>query len=112
MIAAVEDVGMPSVSSGTSTPATAELLAASGPATPSIAPLPNSSGFFASFFSRKYERKVGISVPPAGSAPNGKPRNEPRSHGFHERPHSSRVIHSEPLIGMISAVRKSTRDAT
>ena len=34
---------MPMVSSGTSTPVKAALLAASGPATPSIAPWPNSS---------------------------------------------------------------------
>ena len=51
MIAAVAEVGSPSVSSGTSTPVTAELLVASGPATPSIAPLPNSSGCLLSFFS-------------------------------------------------------------
>ena len=51
MIAAVAEVGRPSVSSGTSMPATAALLAASGPATPSIAPLPNSSGFLARRFS-------------------------------------------------------------
>ena len=44
MIAAVADVGSPSVSSGTSVPENEALLAASGPATPSIAPLPNSSG--------------------------------------------------------------------
>ena len=50
-IAAVAEVGSPSVSSGTSTPAAAALLAASGPATPSIAPLPNSSGCLVSFFS-------------------------------------------------------------
>jgi len=50
-IAAVAEVGRPSASSGTSTPATAALLAASGPATPSMAPWPNSRGFFASFFS-------------------------------------------------------------
>ena len=42
---------MPSVSSGTSTPVAEALLAASGPATPSIAPLPNSSGCLVSFFS-------------------------------------------------------------
>ena len=36
--AAVADDGRPNVSSGTSTPAAAALLAASGPATPSIAP--------------------------------------------------------------------------
>ena len=44
MIAAVAEVGRPSVSSGTSVPANDALLAASGPATPSIAPSPNSSG--------------------------------------------------------------------
>jgi len=42
-MAAVAEVGMPIVSSGTSTPVKAALLAASGPATPSIAPWPNSS---------------------------------------------------------------------
>ena len=43
---------MPSVSKGTSVAVTAELLAASGPATPSMAPVvPNSSGCFDSFFS-------------------------------------------------------------
>ena len=51
MIAAVAEVGRPSVSSGTSVPAAEALLAASGPATPSIAPLPNSSGCLDSFFS-------------------------------------------------------------
>ena len=47
--AAVADVGSPSVSSGTSDPAAEALLAASGPATPSIAPCPNSSGWRDSF---------------------------------------------------------------
>ena len=43
MMAAVALVGRPSVSIGTSTPAAAALFAASGPATPSIAPVvPNS----------------------------------------------------------------------
>ena len=51
MMAAVAEVGRPSVSSGTSVPAAEALLAASGPATPSMAPWPNSSGCFASFFS-------------------------------------------------------------
>jgi hypothetical protein len=44
MMAAVAEVGRPKVSIGTSTPAAEALLAASGPATPSIAPLPNSCG--------------------------------------------------------------------
>ncbi len=43
---------MPSVNSGTSVAVTAELLAASGPATPSMAPVvPNSLAFLLSFFS-------------------------------------------------------------
>jgi hypothetical protein len=45
MIAAVAEVGMPSVSNGTSVPLNDALFAASGPATPSIAPLPNCSGW-------------------------------------------------------------------
>ena len=96
MIAAVAVVGRPSASSGTSVPAAAALLAASGPATPSIAPRPNSSRSRARRFSSAYERNVGISAPPAGSVPSGNPIAAPRSHGFHERDHSSRVIHSEP----------------
>src|SRR5262245_32418878 len=104
MIAAVAEVGRPRVSIGTSTPAADALLAASGPATPSIAPLPNSSGFFDSFFSVKYDRKVGTSAPPAGSAPIGKPMKAPRNHAFHERAQSSRDSHSEPLIGRISSL--------
>ena len=43
MTAAVAVTGRPSASSGTNVPAAEALLAASGPATPSIAPLPNSS---------------------------------------------------------------------
>ena len=96
-------VGRPSASSGTSVPAAAALLAASGPATPSMAPWPNSLGSRASRRSTAYERNVGISAPPAGSAPSGKPIAAPRSHGFHDRAHSSRVIHSDPRSGTISA---------
>ena len=51
MIAAVADVGKPSVNNGISAVVTDALFAASGAATPSIAPAPNSSGCFASFFS-------------------------------------------------------------
>ncbi len=97
MIAAVALVGRPSVSSGTSVPAAEALFAASGPATPSIAPCPNSSGCLASAFSVEYDRKVPISAPPAGIAPIGKPMSVPRSQGFHDRDQSSRVIHTEPL---------------
>ncbi len=51
MIAAVAVVGRPSVRSGTSVPAAEALFEASGPATPSMAPWPNSSGFLAKVFS-------------------------------------------------------------
>ena len=51
MIAAVALVGRPRDSIGTSVPAAEALLAASGPATPSMAPLPNSSGCLESRFS-------------------------------------------------------------
>ena len=44
--------GMPSVISGMNAPPAAALLAASGPATPSIAPLPKRSGVRDIFFSR------------------------------------------------------------
>ena len=43
--------GMPSVSIGMNEVCAAALLALSGPATPSIMPLPNFSGVFESFFS-------------------------------------------------------------
>ena len=43
--------GRPSVSSGMNEVCAAALLAASGPATPSMAPFPNLSGSFDSFFS-------------------------------------------------------------
>jgi hypothetical protein len=44
MIAVVPDPGSPSPSRGTIAPAALALLAASGPATPSMAPRPNSCG--------------------------------------------------------------------
>lgn len=44
-------VGMPKVSMGMNDVCAPALLAASGAATPSMAPLPNASGVFESFFS-------------------------------------------------------------
>ena len=64
-----------------------------------MAPWPNSSGRDDSRFSIAYDISVGNSAPPAGSAPIGKPMAVPRNHGFHDRRHSSRVIHSEPRTG-------------
>jgi hypothetical protein len=60
--------------------------------------LPNCSGCFESFFSTAYERKVGISEPPAGIVPNGKPIAVARNHAGHERFQSSTDIMIEPDI--------------
>ena len=46
---------------------------------------------------------MGISAPPAGIAPNGKPMTVPRSHGFQERFQSSLRIHGTPT-GMVAGV--------
>jgi hypothetical protein len=51
MIAVELDPGTPSVKSGTMAPVEAALLADSGPATPSIAPLPKRSGVLETRFS-------------------------------------------------------------
>ncbi len=51
-IAITEFAGMPRVKSGIKAPPVAALFAASGPATPSMAPVPNFSGCLEIFFSR------------------------------------------------------------
>ena len=51
MIATVAEVGMPRVNSGIIDDTASALFAASGPATPSTAPVPNSCGRLESFFS-------------------------------------------------------------
>jgi len=82
-----------------SEPVALALLAASGPATPSMAPSPllaaNSFGYLLSLRSVEYDRNVGISAPPAGIDPKGKPIRVPRSHAGIERFQSARVIHNE-----------------
>src|SRR5882762_2786431 len=98
MIAVVAETGRPRARSVARLPVTDALLAASGPATPSIAPLPNSSGCLVIRFSSVYERTVGISAPPAGIAPMGNPMSAPRSQAFHERFQSDRDIQMEPVI--------------
>ena len=49
---------------------------------------------------------MGISAPPAGSAPNGKPNAVPRSQGFQERRQSSRPIQGRPTGMTSAAVRR------
>src|SRR6185436_21118255 len=103
MTAAVADVGRPRVSNGTSVPAADALLAASGPATPSIAPRPNCSGVFDKRRSSAYDSSVGIAAPPAGRLPMGNPIAVPRSHGFHDRFQSSALIQTDASISAISS---------
>ncbi len=96
MTAATAVVGRPRVSIDTRVPAAEADAADSGPATPSMAPLPHSSLCLDRRFSVTYDRKVGISAPPAGIAPNGKPMNGPRSHDFQVRFTSPRPSHGRP----------------
>ena len=96
--------GTPSVSSGTIEPQVAALLAASGPATPSIMPVPNFSGVFEMRFSTVYDSMVAMVAPAPGNTPLKNPIRPPRRIGMIERPHSSRVNHRRPLSLMISAL--------
>src|SRR4029453_19225256 len=111
-MAAVADVGIPRVKSGTSAPVTEALFAASGPATPSIAPLPNSCGYLVNFFSVGKERNVGISAPPAGIEPNGNTITVARNQAGQERFQSSFDIQSEPLSCSIFSSRRLEYAAT
>ena len=70
---------MPRVSIGTMAPADAALFADSGPATPSIAPFPNSSGCLETFFSTAYAKKEAMVEPAPGRTPTRKPRTVPRA---------------------------------
>jgi len=70
---------MPSVSSGMNEVCAAALLADSGPATPSIAPLPNSCENFDVFFSSEYAANEASAAPPPGRIPSAEPSAVPRS---------------------------------
>src|SRR3990170_3303552 len=65
--------GMPSVSVGMNLHWASALFADSGPATPSMAPLPKRDGSFASFFSTMYEENEAM----AGPVPGNTPKNAP-----------------------------------
>src|SRR5690348_11686944 len=71
--AVVFEPGTPRANIGTIAPADAALLDDSGPATPSMAPLPKRDGSFATFFSTMYETKVAMVAPAAGRQPMTKP---------------------------------------
>jgi len=69
----------------------AALLADSGPATPSMAPLPNSSGYFENLFSAAYETKEEMTAPPPGRMPSRKPISVPLPMGLADFRQSSVV---------------------
>ena len=71
----------------------AALLADSGPATPSMAPLPNFSGCFDTRFSTEYDVNEARMWPPPGSTPRADPSAVPRSTGPVIRRASSRLSH-------------------
>jgi hypothetical protein len=70
---------MPSASVGTMAPPVAELLAASDPATPSMAPFPNSSGLRDQRVASLYPIMEATVAPSAGRMPMKVPMPEDRS---------------------------------
>ena len=99
--------GMPSESSGIMLPPTAALFADSGPATPSIAPLPKRVGSRAMRRSTAYDMKAAVTGPPPGTSPSRKPSPLPRRIGFHDARQSAAVGH-RPRIR--SATQRVARD--
>src|SRR5512136_1664911 len=75
--AVAPDPGMPRANIGTIAPETAALLEDSGPATPSITPVPNFSGCFETLFSTPYARKEAIVGPDPGMQQIPKPTRVP-----------------------------------
>ena len=69
--------GNPNVNNGTIAAELAALLADSGPATPSTAPLPNSSGLLLTFFQLHRTRTSKLQQPAQGLNHTGNPRNFP-----------------------------------
>src|ERR1043166_9366303 len=94
--------GTPSVSSGTIEPQGAALLAASGPATASIMPVPNFSGVLDRRFSLMDDRMGEMVAAAPGRMLLKNPISPPRTMGQTERRHSSRVSHRLPFSRMIS----------
>jgi hypothetical protein len=99
--------GRPRVSSGMNDVWAAALFADSGPATPSIAPRPNSCGRFETRFSTAYEVKDASTCPPPGSTPSAAPRPVPRRIGATIRRRSSFVGHRLRTL-LITAARVSS----
>src|ERR1044071_9832295 len=102
--AVTELLGRPSDSSGIIPPATAELFADSGPATPSIAPLPKRSGCLAVLRSRAYETKEAVTGLPPGRIPIPNPRTLPLRIAFQDCAQSVSVG-SRPTILSVMVLR-------
>ena len=83
--------GKPSDRSGIMPPPAAALLAASGPATPSMAPVPSSARCLLTFFSTPYETNEAMVAAGPGIRPTRKPSTVPRTIGGTERRISSRL---------------------
>ena len=81
MMAGTAPEGRPSASIGTKAPDVAELLADSGPATPSMAPWPNRSGCFDRRRSTEYETNDDMTWPGPGMMPMRNPSTVPRPMG-------------------------------
>ena len=118
MVAVAGDEGMPSARNGIIAPPVAALFAASGPATPSMRPVPNSSGRFDRRFSIAYDTKVEMMCAAPGKMPMKKPTTEPRGIGPAERRQSSRVGRSADSFGLMTSrmhllldVHQDLRDA-
>jgi hypothetical protein len=88
-IACTGPSGTPSASIGTKAPEAAALLADSGPATPSTAPLPNCSGWRESRFSTAYDTNDDRMCAEPGMIPIRKPITVPRPIGPTDRRTSS-----------------------
>ncbi len=91
-------VGMPSVSIGMNEVWAPALFADSGPATPSIAPLPKRSGVFEIFFSIAYEANDDRTAPPPGNTPSSEPRAVPRIAGMTEALNSAQLGSRRPTF--------------
>ena len=85
MTAAVADVGSPIVSSGTSTPAAAALLAASGPGDALDRAVPELLGVLGQLLLRRVAQEGRHLRAAGGQAPIGNPNAVPRSQAGQER---------------------------
>ena len=74
------------------------LFAASGPANPSMAPLPNSSGCLLTPFSTAYDMKVAMVPPAPGNTPTRKPSGVPRTIGMNDCLNSFIVTQTLPIL--------------